>query len=182
MNELTRLRRDVLYRGKVFDLIVDQVRYPSGRTGVREIADHPGGAVVVPLLPDGSVIMVRQLRYPFGRDLLELPAGKRTPGEDPAAVAARELTEETGWIAGMLEPLTSIYTSPGFCYEELHLFLGTDLRESPGGHRREEGEFSMTVHLIPLDEAVERVVRGEIRDAKTIVGLLLADRRLSHAR
>jgi ADP-ribose pyrophosphatase len=182
MTELTRLRRDILYHGKVFDLIVDQVRYPSGRTGVREIADHPGGAVVVPLLPDGRVIMVQQLRYPFDRHLLELPAGKLSPGEDPAAAAARELTEETGWIAGGLEVLTSIYTSPGFCNEELHLFLGTDLRESPQGHRREEGEFSMTVHFVPLEEAVGRVVRGEIRDAKTIAGLLLAERRLSHAR
>lgn len=178
MSELTRLAREILYRGKVFDLIVDRVRYPSGRTGVREIAHHPGGAVVVPILPDGRVIMVRQLRYPFDRHLMELPAGKLSPGEEPSAAAARELTEETGWIAGRLEPITSLYTTPGFCDEELHLFLATDLRESPDGHRREEGEFSMTVHLVPLNAAVDQVLSGDIRDAKTIAGLLLAERRL----
>lgn len=181
MTELTQLRSEVLYRGKVFDLVVDQVRYPSGRTGVREIARHPGGAVVVPLLDDGRVVMVKQLRYPFGRHLLELPAGKLGPGEDPALAAARELTEETGWIAGSLEKLTSIYTSPGFCDEELHLYLGRGLRESPDGHRREEGELSMTVHLLTFDDAVARVASGEIRDAKTIAGLLLAGRRLRPA-
>jgi ADP-ribose pyrophosphatase len=178
MTELTLLRSDILYHGKVFDLVVDQVQYPSGRKGVREIARHPGGAVVVPLLDDGRIVMVQQLRYPFGRHLLELPAGKLGPGEDPAIAAGRELAEETGWIAGDLEKLVSIYTSPGFCDEELHIFLGRQLRESPEGHRREEGEFSMTVQLLPLETAVERVVRGEIQDAKTIAGVLLAERRL----
>jgi len=178
MTELKQLRRDVLYRGKVFDLIVDQVQYPSGATGIREVARHPGGAVVVPLLGDGRVVLVRQLRYPFGRHLLELPAGKLGPGEDPAVAAGRELTEETGWVAGSLEKLTSIYTSPGFCDEELHIFLGRDLRESPDGHKREEGEYSMTLHMMTLEEAVDLVIRGEIRDAKTIAGLLLAERRL----
>ena len=178
MTELKQLRRDVLYRGKVFDLIVDQVQYPSGATGIREVARHPGGAVVVPLLGDGRVVLVRQLRYPFGRHLLELPAGKLGPGEDPAVAAGRELTEETGWVAGSLEKLTSIYTSPGFCDEELHIYLGRDLRESPDGHKREEGEYSMTLHVMTLEEAVDLVIRGEIRDAKTIAGLLLAERRL----
>ena len=178
MTELRQLRRDVLYRGKVFDLIVDQVQYPSGATGIREVVRHPGGAVVVPLLGDGRVVLVRQLRYPFGRHLLELPAGKLGPGEDPAVAAGRELTEETGWVAGSLEKLTSIYTSPGFCDEELHIFLGRDLRESPDGHKREEGEYSMTLHMMTLEEAVDLVIRGEIRDAKTIAGLLLAERRL----
>jgi len=178
MTELRQLRRDVLYRGKVFDLIVDQVQYPSGATGIREVVRHPGGAVVVPLLGDGRVVLVRQLRYPFGRHLLELPAGKLGPGEDPAVAAGRELTEETGWVAGSLEKLTSIYTSPGFCDEELHIYLGRDLRESPDGHKREEGEYSMTLHVMTLEEAVDLVIRGEIRDAKTIAGLLLAERRL----
>jgi ADP-ribose pyrophosphatase len=179
--DLIRLGSDVLYRGKVFDLVVDQVQYPSGRTGVREIARHPGGAVVVPVLEDGRIIMVEQLRYPLGSRLLELPAGKLGNGEDPAAAAGRELTEETGWIAGSLEKLSSIYTSPGFCDEELHLFLGRGLHESPDGHKREEGEFSMTVHYLPLEEVLDRIVRGEIRDAKTVAGVLLAGLRLRRA-
>ncbi len=174
--EVRQISREVRYRGKVFDLIVDEVVYPSGATGVREIAHHPGGAVVVPLLPDGRVIMVRQLRYPLGRRLLELPAGKLSPGEDPADAARRELTEETGWIAGRLAKLTSIFTTPGFCDEELHLFLGTDLHESPSGHRREEGELTMTVEMIPLQDAIGMVERGEIADGKSVAGLLLAGR------
>jgi ADP-ribose pyrophosphatase len=173
--ELKLIRRDVLHRGKVFDLFVDQVEYPSGNRSVREIAHHPGGAVAVPLLDDGRVILVRQLRYPLGRHILELPAGKLNPGEDPAIAAARELEEETGWVAGRLKKLTSMYTTPGFCDEELHLYLATGLTPSPHGHRREEGEFTMTVEMIPLAEALAMVRRGELKDGKTIVGLLLAD-------
>ncbi len=176
MMELKRLKREVLYTGKVFDLIVDEVEYPSGRRGIREIAHHPGGAVVVPLLDDGQVMMVQQLRYPFGKHILELPAGKLSPGEDPAEAARRELEEETGWVADHLTKLTSIYTTPGFCDEELHLYLGTALHPSPDGHRREEGEFSMTVHIFPLDQALHMIETGEIRDSKTIVGLLLAEK------
>ena len=173
--ELRRLSRDVVYRGKVFDLIVDRVEYPSGNKGVREIAHHPGGAVAVPLLEDGRVILVRQLRYPLGDYILELPAGKLSPGEDPAQCAARELLEETGWVAAKVEHLTTIVTTPGFCDEILHLYIATGLTESPGGHRREEGESSMSVEMLPYRTALAMVRNGEIRDAKTIVGLLLAE-------
>ncbi len=176
--ELKQLKREVVYRGRVFDLIVDQVQYPSGNTSVREIAHHPGGAVAVPLLADGRVILVKQLRYPFGKHLLELPAGKLDPGEDPRVAAERELKEETGWSARTWEKLTSIYTTPGFCDEELHIYLATDLVESPDGHGREEGEFTMTVHTIPLQEAVALIESGEIKDSKTIAGLLLTERQL----
>lgn len=176
--ELRRLSRDVIYKGKVFDLIVDRVEYPSGNTGVREIAHHPGGAVIVPVLDDGRVLLVKQLRYPFGRHIYELPAGKLSPGEEPRVAAARELEEETGYIAGSLERLTSIYSTPGFCDEILHIFLATHLRESPDGHKREEGEFSMTVEPLPLQEAITMVERGEINDGKTIVGLFWIERRM----
>ncbi len=177
--ELKLLKRERLYSGKVFDLIVDQVEYPSGNKGVREIAHHPGGAVVVPLLDDGSVMMVKQLRYPLGKHILELPAGKLNSGEDPALAAHRELEEETGWKALRLQLLTSIYTTPGFCDEELHIFLATGLRESPDGHKREEGELTMSVHTLPLAEAVGLVENGELKDSKTIAGLLLAERFLA---
>lgn len=176
MNELTRLRRDVLYHGKVFDLIVDQVQYPSGNTSIREIAHHPGGAVVVPVLDDGRVLLIRQLRYPLGIHILEFPAGKLESGEDPREAASRELTEETGYVAGHLEKLTSIYTTPGFCDEELHIYLATQLEQSPGGHQREEGEFTMTLHPTRFSDALMMVERGEIKDGKTVVGLLLAER------
>lgn len=176
--ELKQLDRKVIYSGKVFDLIVDRVEYPSGKNGVREIAHHPGGAVTVPLFEDGQVLLVKQLRYPLGKHIYELPAGKLGPGEDPQAAAARELEEETGYIADHLERLVSMYTTPGFCDEELHIFLATHLHESPSGHKREEGEFGMTIERIPMVRAISMVEAGEIKDSKTIVGLLWMDRRM----
>jgi ADP-ribose diphosphatase len=175
--ELKRLTREVRYRGRVIDLIVDQVEYPSGATSVREIAHHPGGSAIVPLFDDGRVMFIRQLRYPFGRHIYEIPAGKLSEGEDPETAAARELEEETGWRADSLHHLTSVYTTPGFCDEVIHIFLGMQLTETGGGPRREEGEFSMTVSVFPLSTALEMIRKGEIHDAKTIIGLLLAERR-----
>ncbi len=101
-----------------------------------------------------------------------------SPGEDPEVAAARELEEETGWVAGNLEKLTSIYTTPGFCDEELHIYLATGLSVSTDGHKREEGELGMTVHMLLLSEALRMVEAGAIQDSKTIVGLLLVGRRL----
>jgi ADP-ribose pyrophosphatase len=178
MNELKLIKREKHYTGKIIDLIVDEVEYPSGKKGVREIARHPGGAVVVPLLDDENVLMVRQLRCPFEKHILELPAGKLNRGEDPEFAARRELEEETGWTATHLLKLTSIYTTPGFCDEVLHIYLATGLKEMSAGHRREEGEMTMTLHCIPLADAVRMCVTGELRDAKSIVGVLLAERQL----
>ena len=177
MTELKQIKRETLYSGRVFDLIVDQVEYPSGNRSVREIAHHPGGAVAVPIMDDGSVLLIRQLRYPLGRHIYELPAGKLSPGEDPMLAARRELEEETGWVAGELELLSSVYTTPGFCDEILHIFLATKLQESPAGHRREEGEFTMTLHRVMMSDAIAMVESGEIQDAKTIIGLLMVERR-----
>ena len=175
--DLKVLRHEVLHRGKVFDLIVDQIEYPSGNRGIREVAHHPGGAVAVPLFADGRVLLVRQFRYPFGLYTLEAPAGKLNPGEDPETAAVRELEEDTGYLAGTMEKLTAIYTTPGFCDEVLHIYLAADLKPSPTGHRREEGEQTMTLEILPIDEAIAMIERMEIVDSKTIVGLLMADRR-----
>jgi len=177
--ETKLLSRATLYTGRVFDLIVDRVALPSGKEGVREIARHPGGAVTVPLRDDGTVLLVTQFRYPFGRRITELPAGKLSPGEDPARAAARELEEETGFAAAMLEHLVTIYSTPGFCDEELHIFLARGLTPVAGGPRREEGESTMTVEAVPLSEAVARALRGDLPDAKTIIGLLLTERKLN---
>lgn len=174
--EVQKIRRQELYHGRVIDLWVDEVEYPSGNRSIREIAHHSGGAVTVPLLEDGRVLLVRQLRYPLGTHILELPAGKLSPGEDPRAAAARELEEETGYRATLMRPLASFYTTPGFCDEVLHLFLATGLAPVPGGHRREEGEFTMTIETPMFQEALAMIDEGKIRDGKSIAGLLLAER------
>jgi ADP-ribose pyrophosphatase len=178
MDELKQLSHKLLYSGRIIDLYVDDVQYPSGKHTVREVAKHPGGAAVVPVTDDGNVILVDQLRYPLGRHILELPAGKLSPGEDPAHCAARELEEEAGWIAESLTKLCAFHTSPGFCDELLHVYLGHGLRTSPTGHKREEGEFTMSVRIIPFNEALAMIGSGAITDAKTIIGLLLAAQRL----
>jgi len=170
-----------LYNGKVFNLVVDQIEYPKGHPAIREIAEHPGGAVALAMFPDERIILVRQFRYPIGKSLLELPAGKLDPNEDPAVCAARELEEETGYKAQNWRKLTAIYTSPGFCTEQLHVFLATDLSRSVTGQKLEEGEQSLTVEIVPLSQAIDMIERQEIVDGKTICGILLAERLLRSA-
>jgi ADP-ribose pyrophosphatase len=177
MSDVKQMSREVLYTGRVFNLVVDTVEYPGGERGVREIAQHPGGAVIVPLLDDGSVVLVRQFRYPLGRYILELPAGKLDKNEAPDRAARRELAEETGYDAVSLEHLTTIYTTPGFCDEQLHLYLARGLTMRASGHAREIGEQSMTLEYLPLRDAAAMAMSGEIPDAKTVIGLLLAEKR-----
>jgi ADP-ribose pyrophosphatase len=174
MPNIKTLKSEKRYSGTVFNLIVDEVEYISGTRGVREVAEHPGGAVVVPLLDDGTVLLVHQYRYPLKKELL--PAGKLDPGEDPRVCAERELEEETGYTAGSLRKLTAIYTSPGFCSEQLHIFLATGLKKSSRGQQLEEGESDLTIRQLPFDEAVNMIEQGDIVDGKTICGILLTDR------
>ena len=178
MNHIKTLKSEKRYSGTVFSLIVDEVEYRSGRRGVREVAEHPGGAVVVPLLDDSSVLLVHQFRYPIKKELLELPAGKLDPGEDPQVCAARELEEETGYIARSIRKLTAIYTTPGFCSEQLHIYLAMGLTKSPRGQQLEEGELDLVVKQFPLSEVVAMIDRGEIQDGKTICGIMLTAHQL----
>jgi ADP-ribose pyrophosphatase len=142
------------------------------------VAEHPGGAVALAMFPDERIILVKQFRYPMGKFLYELPAGKLDAGENPAVCAGRELAEETGYTAKNWKKLTAIYTSPGFCTEQLHIFLATELSHSPKGQKLEEGEQSLTVEIVPLSAAIQMIERQEIVDAKTICGILLGDRLL----
>ncbi len=182
MSDFKVLKSERKHDGKVFNLIVDEIEYASGNRAVREIADHPGGAVAVPVLDDGSLLLVRQFRYPIKQFLLELPAGKLGPGEDPMVCAARELEEETGYTANELTKLTAIYTTPGFCNELLHIYLARDLKKSPTGQRLEEGELGLTVERMPFQQAIGMIQRGKITDSKTICGILLAERSLATRR
>jgi ADP-ribose pyrophosphatase len=168
------LSSEVTYAGRLIEVVRDTVR-EGDKTYVREVVRHPGGAAVVPVFDDGTVVFVSQYRHPTLRFVLELPAGKLDPGESPAETAARELEEELGIVAGRMEQLSEFYTTPGFCAERLWVFLATDLRET--ARRHEEDEIIEVVRL-PFARALDRVASGEIDDAKTIIGLLLAAKRL----
>lgn len=162
---------ETVFKGRVFDIQVDQIEYNSGTPGVREIAIHHGGAVVLPVTPRGTIVMVQQYRYPIEEWLLELPAGKLNKGEDPYICAVRELKEETGYTAERVEKLGVIATTPGFCTEKLHIYAAFGLQA--GDHEREEGEFGMSMIELTLSEIEKKIVAGEITDGKTLSGILL---------
>jgi len=176
--DLKLLHHNIVYRGRVFTIVVDDVEYPSGNRSVREVAEHGGGAVVLAVFPDERIMMVNQHRYPFNEFILELPAGKLERGEDPLHCAQRELAEETGYRASEWRKLTSIFTTPGFCSEVLHLYLATGLSALEDGRTLEEGEQTMTLRFLPLTEAIAMIERQEIRDGKTICGILIGERLL----
>lgn len=176
--QLKLLRRSNPYKGRVFNVVVDDVEYPSGNRSVREVAEHSGGAVILAAFPDNRIILIYQHRYPFDKFIWELPAGKINEGEDPLACARRELAEETGHAASTWRKLTAIYTTPGFCSEVLHLYLASDLSPTPDGRTLEEGELTMTMKTVPLADAIAMIERGEIVDGKTICGILLGERLL----
>ena len=166
-----QLRSTTVYSGSVLRLRVDDVELPSGRRSRREVVEHPGGVAVVAVDRDSSVILVRQFRYPVRSALWEIPAGKLEPGEDPLRCAARELEEETGYRAGVLEEVVPFYTSPGFCDEVLHLFFARSLE--PGDERPDEDEVIQT-RRVSRAELDDMIARGEIRDGKTLLGLFMA--------
>lgn len=177
----TLLKREKKYHGKIIDLTVDHLQYPSGTTTYREIVEHPGGAVILCLFENSDILLIRQYRHPFGHEVIELPAGKLDAGEDPLACAQRELQEETGYAARRWDRLTSLYATPGFCNEVLHIFLAQDLFPDAKGQALEEGEASLTVMRVPLSEAIGMIERQQIVDGKTIAGILLAARKTGKA-
>jgi ADP-ribose pyrophosphatase len=163
-----------IHTGKVVNLDVDTVRYPDGSTGQLEMIRHPGAAAVVPFAsdprgPDPTILLIRQYRYAAGGPLFEIPAGRLNPGEDPRVCAERELLEEVGVKAGRVERLTTIWTTPGFTDERIHLFWATELRADK--HAREPDEF-IEVTPKPLSEVVSLIQSGEICDAKTALAIL----------
>lgn len=162
------IEQNYIYKGKIVNLRRDSVRLPDGSTSMREIVEHPGGAAVL-CVKEGKVALVRQYRYAYGEEILEIPAGKLSLGEDPVLAAARELGEETGLIAEELVPLFVLYPTPGYTNEKIYIYEACGLRM--GKQHLDEGEF-LGVEYIPLDEAYRMIESGEIRDAKTIVALL----------
>lgn len=165
-----------LYRGRIFTLNRDTIRFPDGTTTDMDVCRHPGAAAVVPFLSDPladepQILMIRQYRYAAGGYIYEIPAGRLDGDETPENCAARELKEETGCTAERLEPLTSILTTPGFTDEVIHLFMATGLTH--GEPNREADEFVDMV-IMRLSEALERISTGEIVDSKTAIALMFA--------
>lgn len=177
-NEET-IHTDLVFDGRVFQVEVQSVRLHDGRPAMREIVRHSGGACVIPLDDDQHVYLVRQFRKPYDQMLLEIPAGKLEPGEDPLVCARRELTEETGLQADRFEHLSTLYPSPGYCSEILTIYLATGLVS--GQANPDDGEH-LSCHRYPLSEALTMLDNGEIRDAKTQVALLTLARRLNISR
>ena len=169
-----QLARRRIYTGRVVHLDVDSVQYPDGSKGEMEMLRHPGAAAVIPFAsdpkgPDPTVLLIRQYRYATGGPLFEIPAGRLDAGEAPEQCARRELKEEVGVTAGRLERLTTIWTTPGFTDERIHLFWAADL--AAGAHAREPDEFIEVVPK-PLSEVLAMVRSGDICDGKTVVAIL----------
>lgn len=164
-------RVQTVYRGRIVNLDLEVVRLPNGAEVTLEIIHHSGAAAVVPLLPDNRVVLIYQYRHAAGGYIWEVPAGRLEPGELPETCARRELAEEVGYRAGHLEKLGMIWTTPGFCDEKIHLFLGRDLTPCPVNHEVDE---ILEIREKPLEEALSMIGRGEICDAKTVVSLQAA--------
>lgn len=158
-----------IFEGKVVRLRRDTVELENGKQTFREVIDHPGGVSILAMDEEGKIFFVRQIRYPFGRMLLELPAGKLEPGEDPADSGRRELREETGCSAGRFVPMGKLIPTCAYDTEVIHLFFASELTR--GEQDLDENEF-LSVERYTLDEALQMVLDGEIIDAKTQIGLL----------
>ena len=182
-HEYEVLARETVYEGRVISLERDTVAMPGGGESVREIVRHPGAVAIVAVDDEDRVVLVRQYRHPFGEHLWELPAGLRdADGEPPLETAKRELAEEALLSAARWSLLTTSYNSPGFCDEQVLVYLAEELSdvERPEGFVVEHEELDMTVERVPLDDAVQRVFDGDIRNASAIIGLLAAVRARSH--
>jgi ADP-ribose pyrophosphatase len=170
----TKLDERLIHDGAVISVAVGTFAGPGGDTFERDIVHHPGAVSAVPLLADGTVVLVRQFRAALGADLLEIPAGKRdVAGEEPALTAARELEEEIGMRAGRLRLLAEFYNSPGFSDEHSYVYLAEELVETATDLQGIE-EQHLTVERVAITDVPAMIGNGRIRDAKTIIGLTLA--------
>ena len=165
-----------VFDGVVVKLYVDDIELPNGKKSVREIIRHPGAVCVIPVTDEGEVIMVRQFRYAFNKVLLEVPAGKLEPNEDPLDAALRELEDESGVMAKYVEHIGEIYTTVALIDEKIHVYLATGLTFKNA--HPDEDEF-LEVEKIPLKTLVDMVMNGEIKDSKTQIAILKADKILS---
>ncbi|MGE6258912.1 NUDIX domain-containing protein [Heyndrickxia sporothermodurans] len=160
------LKTEKIFDGKVIKLQVDDVKLPNGHTSKREIVKHPGAVAILALTSENKIILVEQYRKPMDRALVEIPAGKLEPGEEPAGTAERELEEETGYECKNLEHLISFYTSPGFADELIHLYIATGITKKENPKSADEDEFVELIEAT-LEEAIQLIKEQKIYDAKT---------------
>jgi ADP-ribose pyrophosphatase len=169
------LSSEHLFKGKVFDLWREKVKYPDGRVSGIEFIKHGGAVTILPVDDQGNIWFVRQYRHPTGGNLLEFPAGTLEEGEDPKECAAREIREEIGMAAGELIKLGEFYLAPGYSNENMYIYLGRDLQVDP--LEQDTGEL-IWVEKYPLSEVMTMVRNGEIKDAKTLAVLMIAGEQL----
>ena len=172
----SQLSTEQIYKGTLLDVRRDEVSLPNGKISAREWIKHPGAACIIPVLPDGKIALIKQYRYPVQAEMIELPAGKLDPGEDPENCARRELEEEIGYIAGKLTFVCNIHPAIGFASEKMWIYLAEDLVKTT--ENTDHDEF-LEIMPTSLAEAVKMVWDGKITDVKTIIGLLWAERLLS---
>lgn len=171
MDDIKRIDRQLAYSGKILDIYKDTMRFSNGNTEEWDyVAHRKGAAAVIPVLPDGKIILVRQYRNALNRETIEIPAGaKNFAGEDSLLCASRELEEETGYKPGKMEPLCTIATTVAFCNEVVEVFLATDLTKT--SQNLDENEF-INIETYSLDELVDMILKGIIQDSKTVGAIL----------
>ena len=166
--------RQILHRGRVYNLIRENVTLDNGVVTDMEFVEHPGATAIIPMLNESRIILLKQYRHAVGGFIWEIPAGTLDPGEDARQCAERELTEETGYAARHIERLAEITPLPAYSDERIHLFLATDLYRAAQNLDADE---LLVVHRVEMHQAIKMIADGEIQDAKTIVGLQLAANR-----
>ncbi|MEK6645308.1 MAG: NUDIX hydrolase [Candidatus Firestonebacteria bacterium] len=165
------VKRNTIYKGRILNFFVDDVKLPDGNKSTREVVQHPGAVTIIPLLNKYQVVLVKQYRYAIQKLTFEFPAGTLHKGENPLLCAKRELTEETGYRAKLFKKLITFYTAPGFCSELMHLFLATGLTKL-SSQNLDVDEF-VEMEEMSLKSAFKMLRSGRIIDSKTIIGLLL---------
>ncbi len=167
---------EMIYDGRILKFKLDTVELPNGERAERELVEHPGGVAVVAIDEDNNLLLVEQYRKPYEKNLLEIPAGKLDKNEDIEACGRRELEEETGYVAGKMEYLGECYPSVGYTNEIIRIFLATDLKKTK--QNLDEDEF-LNVYKVPVSQMVDRIMNNEIADAKTVMGILKAVKKLN---
>jgi len=170
--EEKKISSEKVFEGKIIKLFFDKVMLPNKKLATREKVWHPGAVAVVPLTSSNEIILIKQYRYPVEEVLIEIPAGKLDKGEAPGDCAKRELQEEVGAVGGNLVHLTSFHTTPGFSNEFLHLYLAINFEKKE--NNPDEDEF-LQILSIPVKDCIDWVFEGRIKDAKSIIGILMAN-------